>query len=93
MFDTFDLQTVICRFEILKMFYPPKGLCEAEPEWGPFEKSFHLLCLEKGVGTFKFTGGGERPFWNLENVLSPEGTAKAEPKVVQLFLLSIIVYR
>jgi len=28
-----------------------------------------------------------RPFWDLENVLSPEGTAKAVPKVVQLFLL------
>ena len=68
------------------MFYPPKGLCEAEPEWGPFENSFHLLCLEKGVGTFKFSGG-ERPFWNLENALSPEGTPKGEPKVVQLFLL------
>ena len=61
MFGPFVSGAVIRLFEILKMFYPPKGLCEAEPEWGPFENSFHLLCLEKGVGTFKFSGG-ERPF-------------------------------
>ena len=57
----FNLQAEICQKKNLKMFYPPKGLCEAEPEWGPFDNSFHLLCLEKGVGTFKFSGG-ERPF-------------------------------
>jgi len=33
----------------LKMFYPPKGLCEAEPEWGPFDILSIFLCLEKGV--------------------------------------------
>ena len=58
---TFNLQAVFCLFETLKMFYPSKGLCEAEPEWGPFYTLSILLCLEKGVGTFKFTGG-ERPF-------------------------------
>ena len=73
---TFFSKAVSGLFWTFKMFYPPKGLCEAEPEWGPFDNSFHLLCLEKGVGTFKFSGG-ERPFWNLENVLSPEGTLQS----------------
>ena len=77
---TFKFAGVRGLFEILKMFYPPKGLCEAEPEWGPFDNSFHLLCLEKGVGTFKFSGG-ERPFWNLENVLSPEGTLRSRTRM------------
>ena len=44
-------------FKILKMFYSPKGLCEAKPEWGPFGILSILLYLEKGVGTFKFPGG------------------------------------
>ena len=36
------------------MFYPPKGLCEAEAEWGPFD-SFHLLWLERRVCHFQVT--------------------------------------
>ena len=40
----------------------PEGtLRVAEPVWGPFDILSILLCLEKGVGTFKFTGV-ERPF-------------------------------
>ena len=49
---TFNLGAAFCLSETLKMFYPPKGLCEAEPEWGPFD-SFHLIVsrvyAEKGV--------------------------------------------
>ena len=32
-----NLRGVRSLFEILKMFYPPKGPCEAEPEWGTFD--------------------------------------------------------
>ena len=67
MFDTFNLLADIRRFEILKMFFPPKGLCEAEPEWGPFDSSI-LLCREKGIRHLQFKSGNS-PFWNSENVL------------------------
>ena len=40
-------------FEILKMFYPPEGLCRAEPERGPIVFTYVFLC-RKG---FQFTGG------------------------------------
>ena len=30
--ETFILGVIIRLFKILKMFYPPKGLCEAEPK-------------------------------------------------------------
>ena len=52
----------------------PKGTLQSRAQWGPFDILSILLCLEKGVGTFKFSGG-ERPFLNLENVLSPGGTS------------------
>ena len=42
---TFNLRAEMCLFETLKMFYPPKGLFEAEPEWGPFDVLSILLCL------------------------------------------------
>ena len=47
------------------MFYPPKELCKAEAQWGPFDILSILLCLEKGVWDFKFTGGNSH-FWNPE---------------------------
>ena len=47
MFDTFNLLTEIRLFEILKMFYPMKGLYEAEPEWGLFD-SFHFIVSIEG---------------------------------------------
>ena len=49
-FDTFELRLVNGLFEILKMFYPPKGLCKAEPEWGPFD-SFHFIVSREGCST------------------------------------------
>ena len=48
-------------FEILKMFYPPEGLCGAEPERGPIVFTLHFIGVGRGTGGFKFTGG-ERPF-------------------------------
>ena len=67
------------------MFYPPKGLCEAEPEWGPFDNSFHLLCLEKGVGTSKFSGG-RALFEILKMFYPPKGLCEEK---VNLIILSI----
>ena len=61
----------------LLIFYPPKGLCEAEPEWGPFDILSILLCLEKGVWHLQFTAGN-LPFLNLENALSPRGRLRMQ---------------
>ena len=55
------------------MFYPPEGLCWAEPEGGPIVFTFHFIGVGRGTGGFNFRGGNP-PFWNLENVLSPGGT-------------------
>ena len=64
----------------LLMFYPPEGLCGAEPERGPIVFTLHFIGVGRGTGGFKFTRG-ERPFRNLENVLSPRRDfAKAEPE-------------
>ena len=48
-----------------------------------------LLWSREGYLTFNFelvVG-----IFKILNVLSPEGTAKAEPKVVQLFLLCFVI--
>ena len=57
------------------MFYPLKALCESRTQQGPFDSLFILLCLRNGFDTFR------QPFWNVESVLSPEGTQrKQNPK-------------
>ena len=48
-------------FEILKIFYPPEGLCGADPERGPIVFTLHFIGVGRGTGGFKFCGG-ERPF-------------------------------
>ena len=42
-------------FEILKMFYPPEGLCSAEPERGPIVFTLHFIGVGRGTGDFQFT--------------------------------------
>ena len=59
-------------FEILKMFYPPEGLCRAEPERGPIVFTYVFLC-RKG---FQFTDG----FLTLKMFYPPEGLCRAEPE-------------
>ena len=55
-------------FETSKMFYPPEGLCGAEPEGGPIVFTFHFIGVGKGTGGFKFCAGNP-PFlvsnWEL----------------------------
>ena len=43
-FDTFNLQTEIRFFEILKMFHPPMGFCKAEPNGVHFD-SFNFVLV------------------------------------------------
>ena len=52
------------------MFYPPEGLCGAEPERGPIFFTLHFIGVGRGTGGFKFTDGF-LPFGKLENVLFP----------------------
>ena len=67
-------------FQIMKMFYPPEGLCRAEPKRGTTVFTYVLFGVWKGTRIFKITTF-RRPFWNPENVLSPGGTLRrAEPE-------------
>ena len=62
------------------MFYPPEGLCSAEPERGPIVFTLDFIGVDYHTGIFKITTF-RRPFWNPENVLSPGGTLRrAEPE-------------
>ena len=53
---TFNLQTVFCLFETLKMFYPPER-CGAEPERGPIVFTLHFIGVGRGTGGFNFRSG------------------------------------
>ena len=48
-YGTFVSDPVIRLFEILKMFYPPKGLCESRTRMGSIWRLSILMCLRKGV--------------------------------------------
>ena len=54
---TFNLQAVFFLFETLKIFYPPEGLCTAEPERGPIVFTLHFIGVGRGTGGFQFMGG------------------------------------
>ena len=53
----FVSDAVISLFEILKMFFPPKGLCKAGTEGGPIVFTYVLICVRKRILDFEFTGG------------------------------------
>ena len=38
------------------MFYPPEGLCGAEPERGPIVFTLHFLVYEEDLGVSNFAG-------------------------------------
>ena len=84
-------------FEILKMFYPSKGLCIAECRR---RYNCFYLCFNFGLGNVYGTFNITLIWWSfflLENILSPDGTLHSGvptlhirvPKEVQLFLLMI----
>ena len=64
----FVSEAVIRLFEILKMFYPPEGLCGAEPERGPIVFTLHFIGVGRGTGGFKIRIGNP-PFWKPADVL------------------------
>ena len=59
-----------------KCFIPRMDSAKQNPNGARLILSI-LLCLGKGVCYFKFTVGNS-PFWNLENLLSPEGTLRKQ---------------
>ena len=61
-------------FEILKMFYPPKGRLLADSCRGPIVFTYVLFWVSKTLETFQFTCE-KSPKKIPENVLSPEGTS------------------
>ena len=66
---TFNLLTVFCLFETLKMFYPPKELCKADTEGGPIVFTYVLFCVRKRILDFFFTSG----FWHFLNLVLFDG--------------------
>ena len=72
---TFNLQAVFCLFETLKMFFPRRDSAKQKPK----EVQLFLLVLfsvRKRIYDCQFTDGF-LPFWDLENVLSPQGTLQS----------------
>ena len=69
----------IGHFENLPMFYPPEGLCGAEPERGPIVFTLDFIGVDYHTGIFKITSF-RWLFWNLENVLSPGGTLQSRAR-------------
>ena len=57
----------------------PGGSLQTQLPRGPIECSFLFIGVGNGSGGFKKTSVN-RPFWNIENVLSPEGRCVAYPK-------------
>ena len=73
------------------MFYPPEGLCRAEPERGPIVFTLHFIGVGRGPGGFNLQAVFCL-FEILKMFYPPEGLcAEQSPKVVQLFLLSILL--
>ena len=60
------------------MFYPSKRLCEAEPEWGPFD-SFHFIVSREVFGTLNLLGQS-RLFEILKMFYPPKGLCEVEPE-------------
>ena len=67
----------------LKMSYPPKGLCKADTEGSPIVFTYVLFCLRKRILDFSILPGNP-PFWDVENVLSSEGTSACRLHVEHL---------
>ena len=61
------------------MFYPPEGLCRAEPEGGPIVFTFHFIGVGKGTGGFNFVLV-ICLFEKSKMFYLPEGLCRAEPE-------------
>ena len=61
------------------MFYPPEGLCKAEPERGPIVFTLHFIGVGRGTGGFNLQAVFCL-FETLKMFYPPEGLCGAEPE-------------
>ena len=61
------------------MFYPPEGLCGAEPEGGPIVFILDFIRVGKGTGGLNFELV-IRLFETSKMFYPPEGLCRAEPE-------------
>ena len=71
---------------ILLNILSPQGSCESRTEGGPIVFTYVLFVLGNDFDLSKSQYYGNL-FFFLEMFYPPKGAVKAEPKVVQLFLL------
>ena len=67
----------LCHSRKLAGFYFPKGAAKAEPKVVQLFLLMFYFCVRKRILDFQFWTGNP-PFWDLENVLSPEGTLRKQ---------------
>ena len=74
-----NFKLVIRLFEKSKIFYPPEGLCGAEPEGGPIVFTFNFIGVGKGTGVSQseYSIG---LFETSKMFYLPEGLCGAEPE-------------
>ena len=72
------------------MFYPPEGLCRAEPAGGAIVFTFHFIGVDNGTGLSKSKLSGGL-FEILKMFIPQRDSAKQIPKEVQLFYLCLIL--
>ena len=83
-------EKLIRLFEMSKMFYPPEGLCRAEPERGPIVFTLHFIGAGRGTGDFKLELV-IRFFEKSKCFIHRRDSAEQSPKGVQLLLLYILL--
>ena len=79
-------------FEILKMFYPPKGLCKAEPN-GVHLIFFHFIVSREGCWHFQIYRGWEAFLKSWKCFIPRRDAAKAAPKGSIWYSFHFIVSR
>ena len=72
------------------MFYPPEGLCGAEPERGPIVFTLHFIGAGRGTGGFNLQAAFCL-FEKLKMFYQQEGGCGSSSQGVHLFLLYILL--
>ena len=74
-------------------FHPLKGVCESWTQCDSFDSLPISLCSRTSFMTLKITNCN-LPFWNLENVLSPDGTLRSRTRMGSIwYFFHFIVHR
>ena len=85
------MRSEIRLFQTLKMFYPPKGVCKADPT-GDYFDSFHFIVVREGYLTLSKSQLSDGLFEILKMFYPPKGVCTAEYRWrSNCFYLCIIV--